>query len=138
MKPHDYKMTIGVWKKYYPPRFHQMEIKRIEIELHQKINKLIWKRMEQQNQETPEEKSRREEMFRVIEKINTPIQNKNEQGTSNKAPMKETDDHSEETTSANSNDSMDVPAINFKKYLGTTGVRYIQMGQASHVQENKE
>ena len=33
---------------------------------------------------------------------------------------------------------MDVPAINFKKYLGATGVMYIQMGQASHVQENKE
>ena len=36
------------------------------------------------------------------------------------------------------NDSIDLPAINFKKYLGATGVRYIQMGQASHVQNNHE
>ena len=27
---------------------------------------------------------------------------------------------------------------NFRKYLGATGVRYIRMCQASHVQENKE
>ena len=27
-------------------------------------------------------------------------------------------------------------AINFKRHLGATGVRYIQMGQASHVQDN--
>ena len=33
---------------------------------------------------------------------------------------------------------MDVPAENFKKCLGATGVRYIPMGQANHVQENKE
>ena len=33
---------------------------------------------------------------------------------------------------------MDVPAKHFKKYLGATGVRYIQMGQASHVEENEE
>ena len=60
VKPNDYKMTNGVWKKYYPSRFHRME-------LHQIINKLIWKRVDEQNQETPEEKNRREELFRVIE-----------------------------------------------------------------------
>ena len=51
-------MTNGEWKKYNPPRVHRIELKRIEMELHQKINKLIWKRMEQQSQESPEEKSR--------------------------------------------------------------------------------
>ena len=61
--------------------------------------------------------------------------NTNEQGTSKTSPTEKTDDYSEETTSANSNDSMDVPA---KKYLGATGVKYIQLGQASHVQENEE
>ena len=67
-----------------------MEIKRIEIELHQKTSKLIGKRMEQQSQ-----KHRRRK-------------------TSKTTPTKETDDYSEETTSNNSNDSMDVPAITFK------------------------
>ena len=33
---------------------------------------------------------------------------------------------------------MGVPAINFKKYIGATGVRYIQTGQASHVQEENK
>ena len=41
VKPNDYRMTNRVWKIYNPPRFHRMEIKRIEMELHQKINKLI-------------------------------------------------------------------------------------------------
>ena len=38
------------------------------MELHEKKNRLIWKRMEQQSQETPEEQGRREELFKVIEK----------------------------------------------------------------------
>ena len=43
-----------------------------------------------------------------------------------------------ETESTSCANSFDVPAINFERYLGTTGVRYIQMGQASHIQnENK-
>ena len=76
----------------------------------------------------------------MIERIrNTPIQNNTkEQGTSKIPPTYKTDDYSEETPSNNSNDSMEVPAINIKKYLGVTGVRYIQMGQASHDRENQE
>ena len=69
VKPNDYRMTIGVWKKYNPPRFHRMESKRIEVELQQKINKLVWKRLEYQSQENPEEKTSQEELYRVIEKI---------------------------------------------------------------------
>ena len=34
VKPNDYKMMNVVWKKYNPPRFHRMEIKIIEMELH--------------------------------------------------------------------------------------------------------
>ena len=69
-----------------------MEIKRIEVELQQKIRKLVWKRIEQQSQETPDEKGRGEEMFRVIGKIRiTPIQNNtNEQGTSKIESTEET------------------------------------------------
>ena len=89
-----------------------MEVRRIEIELNQKINGLIWKRMEQQCKETPDETSRQEELFRVIEKIRiTPIQNNtNEQWTSKYTLTEETYDHSNETLSTNSNDSRVVPA----------------------------
>ena len=34
-----------------------------------KTNRLIWRRMEEQNRESPEERNRREELYRVIEKI---------------------------------------------------------------------
>ena len=96
--------------------------------------------MEKHSKETPEEKRRGEELFKVIEKIrNTSIQNNtNEQGASKDVSTEEMEDYSKETTSNNSNDSMDVPEISFKKYPGATGVRKIQMGQANHVQENKE
>ena len=57
VKQNDYKLTNGDWKKYNPSKFYRMEMKRIEIELHQKTCKLIGKRMEQKSQETPEEKN---------------------------------------------------------------------------------
>ena len=31
-----------------------------------------------------------------------------------------------------------VPAINFKRYLGATGFRYINMGKGSKIQTNNE
>ena len=40
--------------------------------------------------------------------------------------------------SKGSNDSLDVPVSNFKKYLGATGLRYIQMEWANHVQDIEE
>ena len=45
---------------------------------------------------------------------------------------------SEETMLTGSNDSLDVPVKNFKKYFEATGERYIQMERANHVQENAE
>ena len=36
--------------------FHQMQIERIAMELHQKINRLIWKRMEKQKTRHPRKK----------------------------------------------------------------------------------
>ena len=44
----------------------------------------------------------------------------------------------EKTESTSSIASLCVPAIYFKKYMGATGVRYIQTGQASHVQEENK
>ena len=63
-------------------------MKRIEMEVYQKLKRLIRKRMEEQSRETPKEKRRRDEVFRVIEKLgNTPIRNnENEQGTSKTTP----------------------------------------------------
>ena len=42
------------------------------------------------------------------------------------------------TESTSSIESLGVSAINFKKYIGATCDRYIQMGQASHVQEENK
>ena len=41
-----------------------------------------------------------------------------------------------ETISSDSDNTIAVPAINFKRCLGATGVRYINMGQASNVQDD--
>ena len=89
------------------------------------------KRIEVQSRELPEARTTREDLFRVKEKIiNTPLpNNENEQGTRGTTHMEETDHQSEETLSTISKNSMDVPAINFKLYLGATGVKHTHMGQ---------
>ena len=43
-----------------------------------------------------------------------------------------------ETESTSSIESLGVPAINFRKYIGAIGDRYNQVGQASHVQEENK
>ena len=40
--------------------------------------------------------------------------------------------------SSGSENTIAVPAINFKRYLGATGVRYINMGKASKIQINSD
>ena len=74
--------------------------------------------MAEQSQDTTEEKYWREGLFTVIETIrNTPLpKNKHEQGTSRITQEEETDHQSKKTMSTNSNNTMDVPLINFKKY----------------------
>ena len=111
--------------KYNLPKQHRAEIKRIEMTLNQKINRLLWDRMKKHSKESEDEISRREELHRVIEKTrNTPKKNYEKQTRTSR----ETRENSEspdtmETASTSSNDSIGVPAINCKRYLGATGVR---------------
>ena len=55
------RARTGPTLEYNPPRFHRMEIKIIEMELHQKIIKLNWKKMEQQSKESPGERKEQNE-----------------------------------------------------------------------------
>ena len=140
VKPVEYRTSKGSWKKYDPLRHHRAEIKRIEMNLNQRRNRTLWDRMEEQDKEPDDDTTKREELYRVIEKIrNMPkTQNGGQTGSSDNTPKAGSQPGTNETESTSSADSFDVPAINFKRYLGTTGVRYIQMGQASHIQgENK-
>ena len=43
-----------------------------------------------------------------------------------------------ETGSTSSNDSIDVPAIHFKRYLGATRNQYIQLGRASYIHSSRQ
>ena len=141
VKPGEYRTSKGNWKKYNPPRHHRAEIKRIEMNLNRRRNKMLWKRMEEQEKEPEDETTKREERYRVIEKIRNMPKNQDEgqtETTNDNTTEAGSQSETNETESTGSADSLDVPAINFKRYLGTTGVRYIQMGQASHIQnENK-
>ena len=140
VKPEENRTSKGNWNKYNPPRHQRAEIKRIEMNLNQRRNKMLWKRMEEQDKEPEDDTTKVEELYRFIEKIrNMPKkQNEGQKETSDNITEGENQSETNETESTSSADSLDVPAINFKRYLGTTGVRYIQMGQASHIQnENK-
>ena len=141
VKPGEYRTSKGNWKKYIPPRHHGAEIKRIEMNLNQRRNKLLWKRMKEREKEPEDDTTKREELYRVIEKIRI-MPKKQDEGqtetTNDNITEAGSQSETNETESTGSADSLDVPAINFKRYLGTTEVRYIQMGQASHIQnENK-
>ena len=71
VKPGEYRTSNGVWKKYNPPRHHRAEIKRIEMTLNQRRNRMLWDCMEEQDGEAEEENERRNELYRVIEKSET-------------------------------------------------------------------
>ena len=145
-KPGDYRFSQGQWRKYNPPRTERSELKRIEMELWQGRNRIIWQRMERNNQETQEETERKREFHRVIDKIRNLQKKRDEAGPStskNTGPVEEEtipELQSEETKimSSDSDQTIAVPAINFKRYLGTTGVRYIQMGKASKIQSSED
>ena len=69
-KPRDYRYTQGQWMRYNPPKTQIAEQKKIEVELWQRRNKLLWQRMEGiVNTETQEEIERKREFHRVINKI---------------------------------------------------------------------
>ena len=75
-----------------------------------------------------------------MEKVrNMPQKQVGEQpGTSDGRQEAENPPETIESESTSSVESFGVPAINFKKYLGTTSVRYIQMAQASHIQNESK
>ena len=106
--------------------------------LNQRRNRMLWDSMEEQDGETEEETERRNELYRVFEKTpNLPQKREKHLGTSSKTQEQE-DSPEVETESTSSIKSLGVPAIKFKKYIGATDVRYIQMGQASHIQEENK
>ena len=92
--------------------------------------------MENNSRETEEELERKREFHRVIEKIRAKPK-RDDTGTSSNTQQSQEQDEIE-TMSSDSDQTIAVPAINFKRYLGATSVRYIQMGTASKVQYNEE
>ena len=98
--------------------------------------------MEKNSREKPEQIARKKEFHRVIDKIrNLPKRDEAGPSSSNtqQLPLEDEDitTHQRdeiETMSSDSEQTIAVPAINFKRYLGATSVRYIQMGTASKVQ----
>ena len=100
-------MSYRVWRNYNTSRFQRTGTPRIETELHQRKSRLSWKRIEKHNQETPDERNRKEEHYRVVKKIrNTPVpNNENQQGIRRQRTAIEPEPHNEETMSCSSNDS---------------------------------
>ena len=125
-RPGDYRFTQGQWRKYAPPRTLRAELKKIEVDLWQRRNKLIWQKMEKSSKETPEEIARKKEFHKVIKKIkNLPRRDEACPSSSNtQQPQIEDEDINShqrdetETMSSDSDQTIAVPAINFKRYLG--------------------
>ena len=99
--------------------------------------------MEGMNKETQEEIERKREFHRIKDKIrNLQKPNKTGQGTSRQQtgetqPDPETPEFGDaETMSSGSENTIAVPAINFKQYLGAT--RNLNIGKASKIQINSD
>ena len=96
------------------------------------------------NTESPDEIERRKEFHRAIDKIRNWQPNETGQGTSRqqteetRTEVEVPDIEDTETMSSGSENTIAAPATNFKRYLGATGVRYINMGKASKIQQNNE
>ena len=95
------------------------------------------------SEETQEEIDRKKEFHRVIEKKIRNMPKRDEAGASSSNTQQppigeeELNTHQRdeiETMSSDSDRTIAVPAINFKRYLGATSVRYIQMETASKIQ----
>ena len=97
------------------------------------------------NTETQKEIERKREFHRVIDKTRN-LQKPNELGQGTSRQQAETiqpdleipEFEDAETMSSGSENTIAVPATNFKRYLGATGVRYINMGLTSKIQTNNE
>ena len=144
-KPGDYRFTQRQWRKYAPPRTLRAELKRIEVDLWQRRNRLIWQKMEKNIKQAPEEVARKKKFHRGNEKIrNLPKRDEACSSSSNTQQQQQPQYEEEninvdqrdetETMSSDSDQTKAVPAINFERYLGATSVRYIKMGTASKVQ----
>ena len=142
-KPGDYRYTQWQWKRYNPLRTQKAEQKKIEVQLWQRRNELLWQRIEGTlSTETQEEIERKRELHRVINKIrNLPKPNELGQRTSSKQtetiqPDLELPEFEDaETMSSGSENTIAVPAINFKSYYP---IRHINMGKASKIQTSNE
>ena len=141
VKPGDYRTSNGVRKKIQFAKTSQSgnETNRIEFKS-KKLSGLLWDRMDDQDKEPEEDTTQRKELNRVVGKVrNMPQKQEGEQPeTSDVTQEVGSPLETIETESTSSLVSFGVPAINFERYLGTTGVRYIQMGQASHIQKEKK
>ena len=126
-------------EKIHSSRIQRAEQNTNEVELWQKRNRLLSHKMEKKlNSETEEEIERRQKFHRVIDlpKENEACPSSNNQKV---RQIKETpEDEDIEIMTSDSENTIAVPAINFERYLGTTGVRYINMGKASKIQNNTD
>ena len=97
VKPGEYRTSNGAWKKYIPPRHHRAGIKRIEMTLYQRRNRMLRDRMEEQDRETEEEIERRNKLHRVIENIRN-LQQKQEKQLETSSEIQEQEDSPETET----------------------------------------
>ena len=117
----------------------RLKIDRIEKELHPKRNRNFWERTTKPRAAERGRKKRGDIQSNSKNQIkrseDKPGPTKTVQIQVNSEESKTPEDFG--TGSTSSNNSIDVPAINFKWYLGAAGVRYIQMRQASYIQTDK-
>ena len=149
VKPGIYRMTGGKWKKYHEPKFLRNERKVIEERLQQIINAReqgdLRQRIGPQYSGGYQPNSGRSEQWTVdpfweMDRP-TPVNHANQPGPSSQqelfAPMPMEEGEIESETDQDPS-VLEVPAINWARYVGVRSVQYVKMGHAPKVAAMEE
>ena len=149
VKPGIYRMTGGKWKKYHEPKFLRNERKAIEERLQQIINAReqgdLRQRIGPQYSGGYQPNSGRSEQWTVdpfweMDRP-TPANHANQPGPSSQqelfapVPMEEGGIESETDQDPS---VLEVPAINWARYVGVKSVQYVKMGHAPKIAAMEE
>ena len=149
VKPGIYRMTGGKWKKYHEPKFLRNERKVIDERLQQIINAReqgdLRQRIGPQYSGGYQPNSGRSEQWTVdpfweMDRP-TPVNHANQPGPSPQqelfAPMPMEEGEIESETDQDPS-VLEIPAINWARYVGVKSVQYVKMGHAPKVAAMEE
>ena len=140
VKPGNYRQSGGRWKKYHEPKFLRNERKIIEERLQLAIQNLPGQQQQQQPQGfQPQQRLNEQWTVDPFWGLDRPQRPQEQPGTSSPVTMYAPMEEGEIGSDTDQDPSvLEVPAINWAKYVGVKSVQYIKMGHAPRVDAEEQ